>query len=39
VRWIDQATDYMRRSDPARVLEAVRAMQADEQAPRRASGA
>ncbi|MCW5893753.1 MAG: peroxiredoxin family protein [bacterium] len=25
VRWIDQATDYMRRSDPQRVLAAVRA--------------
>lgn len=24
VRWIDQATDYMIRSDPARVLEAIR---------------
>lgn len=25
VRWVDQATDYMRRSDPQRVLAAVRA--------------
>ncbi len=25
VRWIDQATDYMRRSDPARVLAVIRA--------------
>ena len=25
VRWIDQATDYMRRSDPERVLAAIRA--------------
>lgn len=24
VRWIDQATDYMRRSDPDRVLAAIR---------------
>jgi len=29
VRWIDQATDYMRRSDPARVLDAVRELDAD----------
>lgn len=28
VRWIDQATDYMRRSDPERVLAAVRALAA-----------
>jgi peroxiredoxin len=26
VRWIDQATDYMRRSDPARLLPVIRAM-------------
>lgn len=26
VRWIDQATDYMRRSDPERVLTAMRAV-------------
>ena len=25
VRWIDQGTDYMRRSDPERVLGAIRA--------------
>ena len=25
VRWIDQATDYQQRSDPARVLAAIRA--------------
>ncbi len=24
VRWIDQSTDYMTRSEPARVLEAIR---------------
>jgi len=38
VRWIDQATDYMRRSDPARVLEAVRAMLADPDLRARAVG-
>jgi hypothetical protein len=25
VRWIDQADDYQKRSDPARVLAAIRA--------------
>ena len=30
VRWIDQATDYMRRSDPDRVLAAIRAMDAED---------
>lgn len=29
VRWIDQATDYMRRSDPERVREAIRSMDAE----------
>ena len=29
VRWIDQATDYMRRSDPERVLAAIRMLDAD----------
>lgn len=35
VRWIDQATDYMRRSDPERVLAEVRALLAvaEENAP------
>ena len=36
MRWIDQATDYMRRSDPARVLEAVRSMEAQDQVTQRA---
>ena len=30
VRWVDQATDYMRRSDPERVLEAIRLMAAED---------
>lgn len=33
VRWIDQATDYMRRSDPARVLEAIRTMETRDDTP------
>jgi peroxiredoxin len=36
VRWIDQATDYMRRSDPERVLAAIRMLDADAP-PRRAA--
>ncbi len=42
VRWIDQATDYMRRSEPTRVLHAVRAALARPLAPApsvRAAGA
>ena len=36
VRWIDQATDYMRRSDPEHVLAAIRMLDADAP-PRRAA--
>jgi peroxiredoxin len=39
VRWIDQATDYMRRSAPDRVLEAIRSMDAEDRADRRADTA
>jgi peroxiredoxin len=37
VRWIDQATDYMRRSAPERVLGAIRAMDDADESPARAS--
>ncbi len=36
VRWIDQATDYMRRSDPERVLGAIRELDTEAVAERRA---
>lgn len=35
VRWIDQATDYMRRSDPDRVLDVVRSVLSDGSSSRR----
>ena len=35
VRWIDQATDYMRRSAPERVLAAIRSLEPAEPATRR----
>jgi len=35
VRWIDQATDYMQRSDPGRVLAAVREMLEPGECPQR----
>src|SRR6185369_16584956 len=36
VRWIDQASDYMHRSDPERVLSAIRATLGDGSATARA---
>jgi hypothetical protein len=38
VRWIDQSTDYMRRSDPERVLAAIRMLDADAPPRRAAAG-
>lgn len=32
VRWIDQSTDYMQRSEPARVMEAIRSSLGDQRA-------